>query len=97
MQKYCSVKNGQLLLRVYLQPGAKADEIAGIHDNMLKIKVKAPAVEGKANTALIKFLAKQLNVPIKNISLIKGEKSRQKQLTINNFKKIPSWIYDITD
>ncbi len=91
MQKYYSIKNNELLLRVYLQPGAKADEIAGTHDNMLKIKVKAPAVEGKANIALIKFLAKQFNVPIKNINLIKGEKSRQKQLLIRGVKEISAF------
>lgn len=70
-------------MRVLLQPGAKKDEIIGEHDSYLKIKLKAPAVEGKANAALIKFLSKQFNIPASQIELIKGKQSRYKQIRIN--------------
>ena len=95
MSKYYTIKNSKLFLRVFLQPGAKKDEVVGIHDCNLKIKVKAPAIEDKANQALIKFLAKRFNVPGKNIILAKGKQSRYKQLIILKMRELPTWLRDI--
>lgn len=80
---YYTIKDGKTILRVLLQPGAKADEIVGEHDGELKIRLKAPATEGKANTALIKFLAKQFNIPPSKITLQKGHQARHKTIEIS--------------
>lgn len=72
------------LLDIYLQPGAKSTEFAGMHDQRLKIRVKASPIEGKANKELITFLAKFFNVRKQDISIAQGEKSRFKTLSIDS-------------
>ncbi len=51
------------LMRVHVVPNAKIDGVAGEHGGAIKIKLRAPAVEGKANAALLRFLAEQLKLP----------------------------------
>ena len=69
-------------MHVMAQPGARRDEIVGEHDGCLKIRISAPPVEGAANAALIKFLAKLLNVKKRDVVVLKGETSRRKRMRI---------------
>lgn len=79
-----SSKNPNLLqLSVHVQPGAKSTSCAGIHGDALKIRLAAPPVDGKANQALISWLAKILNCPQKAIELIRGQTNRRKTLNID--------------
>ena len=55
----------------------------GKQDNIYKIKLTAPAIEGKANQALLKLLAKKLGLPKTKIEIISGERSRTKSIRIN--------------
>ena len=71
------------ILRVHLVPNAKIDGIAGEYAGAIKIKLRAPAVEGKANAALIRFLAEQLKLPRAAIVLERGHKSRDKLVRID--------------
>jgi len=64
-------------------PNAKIDKVVGEHGNAIKIKLRAPAVEGKANAALRGFLAEKLNIPQSAILLSGGERSRSKLIRIN--------------
>ena len=70
------------LIAVHAQPGAKKSAVAGLHGEALKIRVAAPPVEGKANEALIAFVAKALGVPRRAVSIVKGESSREKLLLV---------------
>lgn len=70
------------LITVHAQPGAKKNAVAGLHGETLKIRVAAPPVEGKANQALIAFVAKALCVPRRAVSVVKGESSREKLLLV---------------
>ena len=70
------------ILTVHVQPGARKTEIIGPHGDALKIRLAAPPVDGKANTALIEFIAKRLDVPKSSICLIGGQTSRRKLLEI---------------
>ena len=70
---------GSLLL-LYIQPGASRSEVAGIHAERLKVKIKAPPREGEANRALIEFVAKCLGISKSRVFLIRGESPRQKDL-----------------
>lgn len=72
-----------LLITVYLQPGSKKTEVAGMHDGHIKIKLNSPPVDGKANEALILFLSKFLNIQKSKIKIVSGEKSRIKKLSIS--------------
>jgi uncharacterized protein (TIGR00251 family) len=65
-----------------VQPGAKHTEIAGIHGGALKIRVASPPVEGKANDALRRFLADAFKVPLRNVTLVRGETGRRKTVRV---------------
>jgi uncharacterized protein (TIGR00251 family) len=70
-------------LRVHIVPNAKRDSVAGIYGDAVKIKLKAPAVEGKANAALVRFLAERIKLPLRAIVLESGHKSRDKLIRID--------------
>jgi uncharacterized protein (TIGR00251 family) len=76
------IVNNNILLNIKAVPGASRSEIIGIQEDRLRIKVAATPENGKANTELCTFLAKQLNCPKKDVVLISGEKSRLKTLAI---------------
>ena len=82
-------------LRIFLQPKASKDYIAGIHDDELKITITAPPVDGQANAHLLKFLSKSFKVPKRSIILEKGELSRHKQVWIPEPKLIPKEIQNL--
>lgn len=69
-------------LNLYVQPGAKKSEVVGLHDDRLKIKIKAPPEDGKANDELIRFLADILNVQKNEVEILRGHKSRQKDVLV---------------
>jgi len=71
------------ILRVKVQPGASRDGIAGIHGDAVKIRLRAVAVDGKANAALIEFLAGHFDIPRNSIEIKSGQSSRLKTLRID--------------
>jgi uncharacterized protein (TIGR00251 family) len=71
-------------LRVHVVPNAKIEKVVGERGGAIKIKLRAPAVEGKANAALIRFLADQLELPRRAIVLERGRTSRDKLIRIDN-------------
>jgi len=74
-------------LRVHIVPNAKIDKVSGEYSSAIKIKLRAPAVEGKANTALRRFLAEKLSIPQRAIVLEHGERSRDKVIRIDNLSE----------
>lgn len=74
-------RNG-ITFNVKVIPRAKRDEIVGAEGDALKIRLNAPPVEGRANEALIKFLAELLNVPRARIEIVRGETSRHKLVRV---------------
>jgi len=71
-----------LILELHVQPGAQRSEFAGMHGERIKVRVAAPAVDDKANGALIEFLADYFGVPRRNVSIVSGVKSRSKRVAI---------------
>lgn len=71
-----------VVLAIHVQPGASRSEAAGEHGEALKIRLAAPPVDGKANAALIAFVARCLDVPRSQVELIGGVASRQKRLRV---------------
>ncbi|HYX67227.1 MAG TPA: DUF167 domain-containing protein [Burkholderiales bacterium] len=71
-----------MILELYVQPGAARSEFAGEHGGRLKLRLAAPPVEGKANAALIEFLAEYFNVPKRDVRITAGLKSRRKRVLI---------------
>jgi uncharacterized protein (TIGR00251 family) len=76
-----SVPSCTLELKVI--PHASRDEIAGWLGGALKVKLRAPALEGRANDALVEFIAGRLALPRRAVALIRGEKSRHKVVRID--------------
>ena len=74
--------DGSITLEVHAQPGAKRTDVVGIHGGCLKIRLAAPAIEGRANEALIAFLAQSFGVPRRNVTLLRGESGRAKTVRI---------------
>jgi uncharacterized protein (TIGR00251 family) len=70
------------LLELHVQPGAKASAVVGEHAGRLKLKIAAPAVDNKANAALLCWLAAQFCVPKSAVRLVRGETSRKKTVAI---------------
>jgi len=71
-----------LILELHVQPGASRTEFAGKHGERLKVRLQARAVDGKANQALIEFLAEHFRVPRRNVRITAGLRSRQKRVVI---------------
>ena len=71
-----------MILELHVQPGAARSEFAGEHDGRLKLRLAAPANEGKANAELVQFLAAYFRVPKRNVRITAGLKSRRKRVIV---------------
>ena len=71
-----------MILELHVQPGASRSEFAGEHGGRLKVRLAAPPVEGKANHALVDFLARYFGVPKRSVRIAAGLKSRRKRVVI---------------
>ena len=77
-----------MILEIHVQPGAKRTEFAGRHGERIKLRLAAPPVEGKANAALIEFLAEYFGVPRRNVTIVSGVRSRAKRVAVEG---APEW------
>lgn len=93
MAAWYSWQGAALLLDVRVQPRASRDEIAGVHGEHLKIRLKAPPVDGKANKSLLKFLAKYCDVPTSRVLLLSGESGRNKRVRIDQPHRLPEGVH----
>jgi uncharacterized protein (TIGR00251 family) len=77
------------LLTLHVQPGAKRTEIAGLHGEALKIRLAAPPIEGRANEALLRFIADAFDVPLRQVELKQGGQSRHKVVMVTGSQIAP--------
>jgi uncharacterized protein len=84
--------DGTLVVAIHAQPGAKRTEVAGVHGEALRIRIAAPPVEGRANEALVEFLARLFEVARRDVVLVAGETSRQKRFEIRASRVDPASI-----
>lgn len=78
---------GGVRIKLHVHPGAKRNGISGFFGDSIKFALQTPPVDGKANAALLKILAKMLKCSKSSIDLISGESSRDKILEIRGFNK----------
>jgi uncharacterized protein len=76
------MRDGSVILAVRVQPRASQDEVAGMMEGALKVRLQAPALEGRANTALCEFLARLLKTPKSAVRILSGQRSRIKRVEI---------------
>lgn len=81
-----------LLLVLHVQPGAKRSEVAGLHGEALKIRLAAPPIEGRANEALLRFVADSFRVPLRNVELRQGAQSRHKMVRVTGSTVAPETL-----
>jgi len=86
-----------IYLNVHVQPGAKTNAIRGMYGDAIKLSITVSPQDGKANRALIQFVAKLLDIPRAEVQLISGQTSRQKRLFISGrpdrlIRQIQSWV-----
>jgi len=80
-------ERGVVIFSVRVQPRASKDEIAGEMEGALKIRLQAPALEDRANEALIEFLARLLKTSKSAVRILSGERSRTKRIAIQGVTK----------
>ena len=76
-------------LTLHIQPGAKRSEVSGLHGDALKIRLAAPPIEGRANEALLRFVADSFDVPLRQVELLRGAQSRHKMVKVQGSKIEP--------
>ncbi|MCD4717330.1 MAG: DUF167 domain-containing protein [Desulfobacterales bacterium] len=81
-------------IKVRVVPRSSRNQIIGVEDGIFKIKLTAPPVDGKANKALIEFLAKKLGLAKGSVEIVSGERSRQKSVRIHGLplKKVSTLL-----
>lgn len=89
MASCCEWRDNQLIVHIRLQPRASRDEIVGIHQDRLKIRITAPPVDGKANAHLLRYLTAEFGVARRDITLLTGKTGRDKRVAIRAPSKIP--------
>lgn len=81
-----------LILSLRVQPGAKAEQADAVHGGRLKVRTTAPPLDGRANRALAHWLAREFGVRRRDIELIRGAASRDKDIAITNPDVLPAWF-----
>jgi uncharacterized protein (TIGR00251 family) len=76
-------REGAVIFSLRVQPRASKDELAGELGGALKVRLRAPAVEDRANEALVEFLAGLLKRPKSAVRILSGERSRTKRVEIH--------------
>jgi uncharacterized protein (TIGR00251 family) len=82
-----TVPKEPLTFAVHVQPGARKSSVVGFHDGVLRIKIAAPPVDGKANRELIDFMSRILGLRKSNISIEKGETSKHKIISASGITR----------
>ena len=77
-----NIAAGTVSFQVRVQPRASRDEIAGVINGALKIRLQAPAVDNRANEALVEFLARLLKTPKSAVRILSGHHSRSKRVEV---------------
>ncbi len=71
-----------VLMDLWVQPRAGRTAVAGVRDGALKVRVAAPPVDGEANNALVRFLAKKVGIPRRDVTIVRGQGGRRKTVRL---------------
>jgi uncharacterized protein len=80
--EFLTIKSGCVELTISVVPRSSRCEIAGIHNNSLRIKLTSPPVDNEANKQCCEFIAKQMGIARRQVAIIRGQTSRHKVLRI---------------
>ncbi|MGE0861651.1 MAG: DUF167 domain-containing protein [Gammaproteobacteria bacterium] len=88
---WCRWQGTDLLLELRVQPRASRNEVTGLHDGALRVRVTAPPVDSRANEALCRWLAEDFGVPLAAVTVLRGGTSRSKLARISAPRRAPAW------
>lgn len=91
-RSWVSAIAGGVRIALQVQPGAKKTEVVGLHADALKLKLQAPPIEGRANEALVRYLADVLDVPKSAVTLTHGQTSRKKLFEVKGDRLTPDSV-----
>jgi len=80
-------KDDSLTFAVRVVPRAKKNEIVGVEGEVLKVRIAAPPVRGKANEALVEFLAQALGVRNRQVEIVRGQRARNKSIRVRGLSE----------
>ena len=80
---WIEARSDAVVVALHVQPGARRTAIVGPHGARLKVAVSSPPADGRANAALLEFLAEQLAIPKSCLRLLSGASSREKRVAID--------------
>jgi uncharacterized protein (TIGR00251 family) len=95
MSTWYQLSGDIITLVLHVQPGAKQTSVAGLHGEALKIRLAAPPIEGRANEALLRFIADHFGVPLRSVELKQGGQSRHKRVTVSGSKVAPESLLQL--
>lgn len=81
-KEWCTASTRGVRITVQITPNAKRTEVIGLLDDGLKIRLQAQPIEGKANEALVRYLADRLDVPKSQVSIMYGHTGKRKIIDI---------------
>ena len=76
------IREGAVIFRVRVQPRASKEEIGGVMEGAMKVRLRAPALEDRANEALCEYLAQLLKTPKSAVRILSGHHSRSKRVEV---------------
>ncbi len=82
-------KSGDLLLKLQVQAKAGTNKFTKVIEDRIKLRIKAPAENGKANDAILKFFSKEFRVPKSSVEILCGKKSTRKTVRIQTPSQLP--------
>jgi len=92
---WCTALAGGVRLAVQITPNAKKTEVIGVLDDALKLKLQAQPIEGRANDALVKFLAAALAVPKSAVTITHGHANKRKLIEVASDTLTPEIVQQL--
>jgi hypothetical protein len=89
-------QNDTLYVQLHVTTRARRDEFKGLLDNKLCLRIKAPAVAGKANQYLLGLIAKEFKVSKSRTAIVAGTQSRNKCIAIHSPARLPDWFLELS-
>lgn len=85
------------VLEVHVQPGAARTQVVGLHDGRLKVRIAARAADGRANAALVEFIATELGAAKRGVNIDAGATSRRKRVQVVGASRAPEVLLRLKD
>jgi len=89
-------KEDELILNIHAQTRAKTEAISGLYSDRIKVKIKSPPVDNKANQEIINLFAREFGVSKSHVSINTGQHNRDKTIAILSPQKEPVWFQELS-